>query len=162
MTRHFINLTNGLEFLPKIGVEGVRYIRIQSTVCEQKDYDRLIMDLDNGFLFELAVGSWCVVYDTGKKGETRAVWQGLEFVRYCLCLIWFEKEICPAIFISDFRKRLEGLGRKSYNKLKYFRKFLLTDCIKLSVETRVTDKDGDYSYWKEVVRKEYGIPEGKV
>lgn len=48
ITHNYINLTNGVEAIPmlKFWNEDYRFIRIQSTICEQKNWDRLIQDLD--------------------------------------------------------------------------------------------------------------------
>lgn len=59
---NYINLTNGVEAIPMLEFwnEDYRFIRIQSTICEQKNWDRLIQDLDYDFLMNLALGHKCI------------------------------------------------------------------------------------------------------
>ena len=63
--KHYYNLTNGLQF--KNFNEPYSFIRIQSTACEQKRWDFIIQDLDNDFLYNLAIGNTCIVYDLSEK-----------------------------------------------------------------------------------------------
>eukprot|EP00198_Chlamydomonas_reinhardtii_P014029 XP_001703366.1 predicted protein [Chlamydomonas reinhardtii] len=65
--RHFVNLTNGIEALPLLQQLGLSYS--------------------------------CIVYDCGSRrrdGTPRALWYGLEFVRYCLTQLW-KLPPCPAL-----------------------------------------------------------------
>lgn len=48
----YLNLTNGLEYLDEI--QNYKLVRIQSSLCERKCWDKLIQDLDYNFLFDLA------------------------------------------------------------------------------------------------------------
>ena len=76
IVHNYINLTNGVEAISTLQGD-YRFIRIQSTVCEQKLWDRLIQDLDYDFLMNLALGHKCIVYDFGaRKPIPRAVYQG--------------------------------------------------------------------------------------
>ena len=61
----YLNLTNGLEYLDE--VKDFKLIRIQSSLCESKCWDRLIKDLDYNFLFDLAQGKMVQVYDASPK-----------------------------------------------------------------------------------------------
>lgn len=59
---HFVNLTNGIEALPRLQALGLPYqfLRLPSTRCEQQQFEALINDLDGDLLMRLALGQWCV------------------------------------------------------------------------------------------------------
>lgn len=154
-TRHFVNLTNGIEAAPTIA-DAVSFIRIQSTACEQKRWDFILQELDYTFLMALAIGDDCVVYDYGaRKPIPRAVYQGLEFVCYVLNRVWFGKEGLASVrghnVTPYFRNVYEGLEERTLRKLEYFKKFLLTDKLNLRVFTAATEHDGDYGYYRDVL-----------
>ena len=69
--RHFINLTNGIEALPRLHSVGLPYsfVRIQSTACEQQLFEKLIGELDSALLLHLALGQWCAA--AGWQGGSR-------------------------------------------------------------------------------------------
>lgn len=147
MTKHYINLTNGLEFL-SLCPGDTGYIRIQSTACEQKRWDFILQDLDTDLLFELARGTKCVVYDAGKRGESRALWQGLPWIRYVLARVWMDREdkaFCRGHNVTKyFAECYEKLDRRTLAKLKYFRRFVNVKDIKLSGVFMTTTNDGKY------------------
>ena len=96
ITKTYLNLTNGIEFLDKFNarVEDIKFVRIQSCACERHLWDKLINDLDYNFLLDLALGYEVVVWDTSaRKRESRAMYQGLKLIEYVLNKIWFDKEI---------------------------------------------------------------------
>ena len=66
MKFNYINLTNGIEAIPRLS-GNYKFIRIQSTICEQKLWDKLIQELDYDFLMNLALGNECIVYDFWSK-----------------------------------------------------------------------------------------------
>lgn len=95
MRINYINLTNGIEVLPVL-TDEFRFIRIQSTACEQKLWDRIIQDLDYDFLLNAAMDNECVIYDYGaKKPIPRAIYQGVEFIKYVLHKHWLNKDRNP-------------------------------------------------------------------
>ena len=101
-TKLFINLTAGLELLryvPAPYQAGVGFCHLRSTHLERSAYEHLVRDLDCGLLFSLASGVHCAVLDAGsarEDGVSRAVWQGLEFVRYLLSSRWLGRPTQPA------------------------------------------------------------------
>lgn len=160
---HYINLTNGIEAIPKLNGE-YKFIRIQSTWCEQKLFNRIIQDLDYDFLMNLALGHRCIVYDFGaNKPVPRAVYQGLEFVKYTLNRRWLNKE-----YITDVGKHrnnekgfncndyfsvcYQKLEERTKKKLDYFLPFINTDELKLECVTASTEHDGDKEYYKEILK----------
>jgi len=69
-TRHYLNLSNGVEALDKLLAAGVpaehiSFCRIQSSQCEAQDFTGLISNLDNDMLVHLALGHECRIYDFG-------------------------------------------------------------------------------------------------
>ena len=95
--RHFINLKNGIEAVPTLhamNVHDYAFCRVQSTMCEVGDMEKVLCELDANLLVSLALGYSCVVYDFGsrdkKRGVPRALWYGVEFVRYALDWYWFD------------------------------------------------------------------------
>jgi len=144
MIKHFINLTNGIEFLPK--VSDPNFIRIQSTWCEQKQWDRLLQDLDYNLLLWLSQGYPCVIWDTSSTKEVpRAIYQGVELIRYVLNRRWFDRITIPWVKTyncSDyFDKVYDRLEDKTKKKLDYFKKFLNTDEVLLGSACGRTNHD---------------------
>jgi len=157
-TIRYINLTNGIELISSFP-EGYRFLRIQSTACEQKRWDFIIADLDHDLLMNLAIGNDCVVYDCGHNGEPRALWQGLEWIKYVLNRIWFGKIIEPVLRGKKighfyFDEQYRNLSKPTVSKLQYYKKFLLTNEIYLRGIYDKTEHDGQYDFYREVLRNE--------
>ena len=164
IVHNYINLTNGIEAIPKLDGK-YKFIRIQSTWCEQKAFDRLIQDLDYDFLMNLALGHKCIVYDFGaRKPIPRAVYQGLEFVKYVLNRRWLGKEYITNVNRSKNKERrnncndyfikcYEQLEDRTKKKLDYFLPYINTDVIDLECVTDCTEHDGDKEFYREVLRK---------
>jgi len=156
-SKHYLNLTNGLEALEKYYFSDINVIRIQSTKMEQKQTEDVLMDLDYDFLMHLALGYRVVIYDytkNGRKKQPRAIWQGLKWIEYVLNRIWFDKEMrCANGMHVFFREQYVKLSKKCRKKIKYFRKFLKTDHLTIEVVTDLTKRDGDYCYFSELLGK---------
>lgn len=162
MKFNYINLTNGIEAIPRIS-EGYKFIRIQSTICEQKNWDRLIQELDYDFLMNLALGNECIVYDFGaRKPIPRAVYQGLEFVKYALYRRWLGKEYISNVKRSNnsgrknncngyFDKCYRSLEDRTKKKLDYFLPYINTEEIRLECITDCTQHDGDKFFYKNIL-----------
>ena len=160
MEKRYINLTNGIEVLNYLEIGGFNFIRVQSTACEQKRWDFILQDLDNGFLMDLALGFECIVYDFGHNGTPRSVWQGFEFIKYVLNNYWLQKDYEPRARnhnCSDyFQKVYSDLEDRTLKKLFYFKKFLMTDEIKLTTVSRKTNLDGKYDIYRGILEKQMG------
>lgn len=156
-SKHFLNLTNGLEALDRYSFNEINVIRIQSTKLERGLYEDVIMDLDYDFLLHLALGFRCVVYDftrRGKNKKSRAMWQGIEWIKYVLNRIWFDQEItCEHGMHLHFQKMYCQLKKKTKAKIKYFRKFLKTDRLTIEIVCDLTENDGKYCYFSELLDK---------
>lgn len=154
----FINLTAGLEHIPTYKGLDFQFIRIQSTHCEQKHWEKILQDLDNNFLMKLAIGRKCCVMDftsrKSKNNKSRAIWQGLAWIRYCLHRIWFNREIALQFGMDRyFREQYRTLSDCTKRKLKYYRKFLRNDKLRLGTICEPTDNDGKCEFYQEIVRK---------
>lgn len=164
MNVNYINLTNGIEAIPAIGTD-YRFIRIQSTICEQKLWDRMIQELDYDFLMNIAIGNRCIIYDYGaNKPVPRAVYQGIEFLRYVLFKRWTNKEYksdinksldkehirrdCNSYFESCYR----NLEDRTKKKLDYFKPYVF-GIIDIKCVTDSTVHDGDKSFYADILSK---------
>lgn len=155
----YLNLTNGLEYLDEI--EDYKVIRIQSTLCEAKCWDKLINDLDYNFLLDLAQGNTIEIYDTSsKKNMSRALYQGVEFIRYILLRRWFNSkpdEISAVVNGYDATKYFETeykkLSKDTKKKLDYVKKFVIGNGIYIKRICKKSLHDGKYNYFKEILRK---------
>lgn len=174
-TVHFINLTNGLEALPEIQPgESINYMYLASTTIENKNYLKLFSDLDHNFLFHLAIGSNVVFYDFGtNRVLSKTCYLGVSLIKYVLTRYWLDLDdkglairysrdgkykynehrffsyIYDQLFTFDSNKDKVALKVKLK---KYKTKFLLTDSIKLSFISSATTHDGDYEYYKNIIR----------
>ena len=154
----FINLTAGLEHVSTLYVLPLNFIRIQSTHCEHKLFEHVLRDLDANFLMKLAIGKECVVLDCTsrkKKGnKSRACWQGLSWIRYCLNRIWFKRHITLDYGMHKcFEEHFLKLSSGTRKKIKYFRKFVLTNDINLRYICYPTDNDSKTEFYQKIVKK---------
>jgi len=159
MTREifYVNLTNGIEAIQNLPF-GYHFIRIQSTLCERHRWDKLIKDLDYDFLMNLALGNTCIIFDySAKKQTTRAIYQGLEFIKYVLSRRWFRKEekawVKGINVTTYFEQEYGKLSKDAKAKVDYFRKFLHTDELRVEGICAQTEHDNDFSfYYEELTR----------
>jgi hypothetical protein len=154
---YYINLTNGIEMIDKLELRDYRFMRIQSTACEQKRWDFILQDLDYDFLMNLALGNPVVVYDlSSKKYMPRSIYQGIPWIKYALNRVWFKKETevyVKSNNVTDYFKNIyNGLDKKTLVKLKYFRKFLFTSKLNLYAYSTKTDNDGNFEYFRKVLK----------
>ena len=155
----FINATCGIEVLQYLDLKDkkVNFVRFQSTLLEGGYNEIFINDVDYNFLMYLALGYECIVFDytsRWKDRPSRAIWQGLELIRYCLHRAWWNEEIkCERNMHIHFKKEYEGFQKKTKKRLKYFRKFLLTDGLRLFSVCKNTVHDGDHKFYKEILKK---------
>lgn len=162
-TIHYINLTNGIEAIESHNLTEYRFIRIQSTLCEAKAWEKLILNLDDDFLMNLALGNNCVVYDfSAHKESPRAVYQGLEFVKYILNRRWFGREIRMHIrgmavdmtFYEKEYNRTIARNKDVKRKLDYFKKFLNTEILLLTSVVGKTENDGNNNFYRNIIIRE--------
>jgi hypothetical protein len=106
----------------------------------------------------LALGNLCIVYDcSNKKQIPRSLFQGLQFVIYVLNIVWFNKNEpalvrtinCQKYFYEEYKK----LDKKVLKKIKYFKKFLLTDKLNIAIKSRQTNLDNKYNLYKNILKE---------
>lgn len=74
---------------PSYPIGNYRYARIQSTQCEMKQWDKVVLCFGEDLWMHLAMGHHLVVHDYSEKPrETRACWQGVQFIRYVAERSW--------------------------------------------------------------------------
>jgi hypothetical protein len=158
MEIHYLNLTNGLE---DFHVENFRVCRIQSTALEQKLFSKVIEDLDYDLLFNLASGNKCIIHDfSARKKESRALYQGIPWIKYYLTRFWFDKELNPCNVKSIncrtyFKEVYEKIDH--CNKVKYFKRLignneLSNRNVHLEGTCRKTSHDGDYKFYSDIFK----------
>ena len=156
---NFLNLTTGLEYLKHYRhttFDG--FTRFQSSHLESKQWERFIQETDNNILMFLAIGRKVCIFDCTsrkKKGNSsRAMWQGIPWLVYCLERAWFKRETSAQWGMHhNFKAQYENLSKVTKRRLKYYRKFLLTDTIDIGYISDSTENDGNDGYFTEIVKK---------
>ena len=150
-TSYFINLSNGIEYLDNIpNIQG--FTRIQSTACEQKRWWYIVSELDYTFLLHVALGNRVYIYDTSsKKKISRALYQGVEWIKFVLNKVWLDNEIIPIVkgcncygyFMCCFQapdpERIPALKR-----LRYIERLILPKIIDIQIACCKSKLDGKY------------------
>lgn len=143
-TDHFINLSNGVN-CPHYMSGAYRYfIRIGSTVCEQKHWPDVLLALTPDFLIAAANGNDVVVHDQSERNrETRAMWQGLSWARYAIRRTWWPGEYKRFPEFSRNGQDVTRYWNDAYRALsdsvrahlKYYRRFVTIPADELSVRS---------------------------
>jgi hypothetical protein len=155
----FINLTNGIEILKNTDFKFDGFIRIQSTQLEQREYDKVIANLDSNFLMNVALGYRCHVVDYGRRrsdGNPRSLRQGLELILYLLNKRWFNQEIITdenRIQLNYF-KTIQ-INRCSRRKIDYFKQYVPNwlDKPNITYQYLRTNNDGDKKFYVDIIQK---------
>jgi len=158
-SQNFINLFGGLEWLTyhKPHRDGVHFVRIQSTACEQKRWDFVVRDLDHTLLLYLSQGYPCIVYDVSrKKSESRAIYQGLTFVKFVIDYFWFGRKPAKLTVRGQdctpyFYSQLHALSPEAVNKLKTYKKILTTSEALLTSRCLPSDYADDYASLQKIL-----------
>jgi hypothetical protein len=153
----YLNLTNGIEYYPQFPY--AKFIRIQSTHCEQKQWDKIIRELDYDFLINTAKGEIIIVLDTSnKKKESRALYQGVPWIKYVLNRRWLgleTKVMVKGMRVDNyFSRQYQKITEKTKNKLDYCRKFVTSvtdDRIEIYTLALPGKNDGKYEYFREIL-----------
>ncbi|KAK9821651.1 hypothetical protein WJX74_004456 [Apatococcus lobatus] len=155
---HFVNLTNGAEALPLLSSMGLAYsfCRIQSTALEQKRFEALLSELDSNLLLNLALGKCCLVYDLGSRnrvqGAPKAIWYGLEFIRFVLEMLWFRHSedayLRGVKSTTSFYTYINDLSSPLTRRLKYYKRFMDPDLRQLQLYGvyKLTQHDSDLQF----------------
>lgn len=89
----YANESNGIQALPLLADMGVlaRFCYIRSTHFERKCVGTAVKDLPEDLLLSCAMGDDILVIDYGtRKDRSRAIYQGIPFVKYCLDRAWLD------------------------------------------------------------------------
>jgi hypothetical protein len=155
-TLHFINLTNGIQAIKDYNLKNYRFMRLQSTLCEQKRWDHITKGLSEDLLLNLALGNNCIIYDYGANRQVpRAIWQGVEWIKFILNKRWFNNDYVPEGRMRGgqgyFDEVYRNLSSTSMSKIKYFRKYLDTPDINLKFICSPTQKDSNVEYYRSLL-----------
>jgi len=153
--RIYINLTCGLEVIPSLAEQHVfKVIRIQSSLIESKSWNKIFYSLDDDLLFHLALGYICIIFDGSCNKTSKVVRIAIPVIKKILEKMWLDKELTAIEKISsDYLKKIyKSLKKDTKRKLRYYKKFLLTDKIYL-FGFSVPTKDGNFEYFKKIVKK---------
>ncbi|KAA8491517.1 hypothetical protein FVE85_2532 [Porphyridium purpureum] len=143
---HAVNLTNGLELMDNV-VEIIRrtgrnpgqhmtFCRIQSSLLEMQCLDQVLCELDSNVLLHLAMNHVVFVYDVGSRSKhtkvPRAIWYGVEFIKYAVMYLWFggesprlpEKVMLRGHNVAPYWKRqCSFLQKHTKKRIRYFRPY---------------------------------------
>lgn len=163
---HYINLTNGLEAVPRLQkiTSNINICRLQSSHCEASRPDLLLQSIDASMLFWLARGHTVLVYDFGsrnkKRGAPRALWYGLEFLKCVLGSVWYPNQRDgSSSFVRGYnaQRDFEALvskyvDRPTMKKLKYYRQYIdeSNSCIHLYGVYDSTENDANQEYYQQM------------
>ena len=156
MNKYYINLTTGLGMALAMPFWGA--VRIQSSHGEAKQWDKMLLGLDYAFLLDLAMGHHVIVIDASqRKPESRAIFQGVPWIRYALTRRWLgrdEKVIVKGMNVSSyFSERYNyGISKETKNKLDYVKKLVITDKVRLSGVSVRAEHDGNFEFYKNILR----------
>jgi hypothetical protein len=149
---HWVNLTNGLQAIKDYNLQDYRIMRLQSTHCEQKRFEDILVSVPDEFLFYCAVGKENRVYDYGaNKPIPRAIWQGLAWVNYAITRHWTGTIIevrgrSGHMMNHYFDELYNSLSDKSKNRMRYYKTFS-SGMPNITPITSSTHKDGDKSWF---------------
>jgi len=175
MTKHFFNLTNGIEAIEEIEEidnKNINFIRIQSTTLEKHNWYKFFIDIDHNLLMWLALGAKCKVYDFGaNRPKSKVIYMGVPILEYCLNKYWFgyeadkviigrkpgnhklyiDKEIYNKYFMYHSESVLDAKIQIT-SKYKYYRKFI-HNINKVNIEgiSNSTTHDSDVSYYNQIL-----------
>jgi len=163
-TKIYINLTNGIEYFekkPELDPDLVVFMRLQSTHCEQKRWDLVFSEVPDDMLFRLAIGYRVIVVDfSSRRRVPRAIWQGMELVKYVLYRFWLDKEYIPQTRAARDRGAYFDwvYGRLKENKtirrrLEYYKRYLMVDELDLEFIVGHSSIDTQWEKVYEIVRE---------
>lgn len=153
----YINLTSGLEAIPMLSQNHeLRIIRIPSSWCEQNDLLKIIDRLSDDLLFNLAIGNKCYIIDlTAKNKPPRTIRIGVEFIKFILTYIWYQKISCPSMLKGNFFRLLFKLKNTTITKVSYYKKFIDSNNTEINLHTMWwrTKNNDKYQYYIDLVKK---------
>jgi len=159
MKRFYINLSNGVEFLndPMVRMNNINtiFMYLPSSLCEAKRFDLILERVSDDLLLYLALGIECYIFDASAKDrEPKALHLGIQWIKYVLSRVWFNKEITlekgkHKAFAEYYKK----LKRTTIKRIKYYKKYLCADKISLHCIYRKTELDSKYGRIAEQIKE---------
>ena len=181
---HFVNLKNGIEALPVLREHfpedaPIHFLRVQSTLCERGDMEKIMLELDANLLLKLATDMPCVIYDYGSRSEDtglpRSFWYGMEAMMYFLRYEWGfdgygddrddddDGNITKREVVLRGKKCTKEIERKRTffskslkKKLRYYRQFIPethSKELRMIGAYKLTTNDGDREYYKKTLNE---------
>lgn len=178
---HYINLTNGLEFIPTLKKQGIDFkiIRIPSTVLEQNDWNELFNRVSDDMLFDLAIGRNVFFYDCGcRRTYSKTVFFGIPVINYVINRLWFNYDNNDQSNITFSKRRITTFPtieqlraifnqcfkyqknsdvyqlRNLRKKFMYYKKFLTNiDHVEIYSVSMYTPHDSDLTFYKNIVKE---------
>ena len=181
---HFVNLKNGIEALPVLREHfpedaPIHFLRVQSTLCERGDMEKIMLELDANLLLKLATDTPCVIYDYGSRSEDtglpRSFWYGMEAMMYFLRYEWGfdgygddrddddDGNITKREVLLRGKKCTKEIERKRTffskslkKKLRYYRQFIPethSKELRMIGAYKLTTNDGDREYYKKTLNE---------
>lgn len=156
---NFINLTNGVEAIKRYNLKEYQFIRIQSSQVERHCWEKILLNMDDNFLMNLALGNICNIFDySANKEMPRALYQGVAFLEFVLERRWFGRNtpmrirnlVARDTFYDEVYDRIR-LNKDVKKKLDYFKKFLNTDKLLIVLHYGNTELDGMYDEYKKIL-----------
>lgn len=149
-------------------------MRIQSSLLEAGNVEKMILELDAALLAQLALGRSCFVWDYGSrdvvkgKGNPRALWYGVEFVRFALRREWFPDGVgatAPPPVLrgkqveKDWTHKLSMLSRGAKRKIRYYKQFIPEGVcdVRLIGVYRPTTHDDDVEFYRSTLFREEDV-----
>ncbi len=153
---HFINLTNGIQAVRDYGLTDYRFMRLQSTACEQKRWEDILLTTTDDFMMAAALGHGCIVYDYGaNKQVPRAVWQGLEWVKYALSKRWhginYQPQGRARTSTGYFALQYEGLTKRARARMDYYKRYV-NGPLCINAVTQATEHDGAREWYADILK----------
>lgn len=159
---HFINLTNGIEAIEDYDLTDYQFIRLQSSQVESHCWEKILLNIDDNFLMNLALGNACHIYDySANKDMPRALYQGIAFLEFVLERRWFGRKspmvmrhlVVGDAFYDDIYENVIRKNKDVKKKLDYFKKFLNTDNLNIIKHFGKTEIDGKYDEYRKILLK---------
>jgi hypothetical protein len=159
-TKHFLNLTNGIEALEKYNfpADEVNFIRIQSSYVESHLYNDMLLEIDQNFLMFAALGYECNVYDfSARTDDPKAMYMGMAWIKYVLERRWLGLQPNIIVKDKDITNYMDELYCKIPKRIRaridYFKKYLNTEAIRINIKTSATSNDNNMEYYTETLLK---------
>jgi len=165
MIKYYINLTNGIEWIPELEGKPFNYIRIQSTTLENNDWTKLFRELDYNFLMDLATGKRCLVLDTSAHKQVgKVIYHGIPLITAVLDRFWYGRQTPYTVKGNDHTKIFEVQYQRYFHrdktkekeqvksKLRYFNKFLTGDKVLLQGNSFQTENDNKHDFYTKIVK----------